>query len=306
MATLLVITKAEVSTAMINLLKLIRTSIVTINPQFNSYLIKLWRIGSPYVWFLRNLVTLQKEILFFSKENKILLHPKGHIARLMWTNSFEKHERDFIEQHTKPNMNVVNIGSNIGLYTLIASKLVGSKGEVHSFEPSSLNFSRLKDNIILNKVENVILNNIALSDFEGKLGLIADPDNKSLDSHYSTKKLTESHTSQPAIEHVECTTLDGYWRKHCETKRKNPIIDLMIIDVEGAELSVLNGSTEVIQSSPSLIILIECTENLEKLDLFLKKHGFSFYFWDKETQKLLKTKMQRGNICAFKLTSKGF
>lgn len=59
-------------------------------------------------------------------------------------------------------MNVVDAGANVGQYTLLASPIVGLRGSVHSFEPVPATFSRLRQNVDLNRLTNVSLNRAAL------------------------------------------------------------------------------------------------------------------------------------------------
>jgi FkbM family methyltransferase len=67
----------------------------------------------------------------------------------------------------KPGMIVLDIGSNIGFYSLRLAKLTGSKGEVHCFEPDRDNFKHLQNTV--QQMKHVHLNNAAVSDKDGEL-----------------------------------------------------------------------------------------------------------------------------------------
>jgi protein-L-isoaspartate O-methyltransferase len=54
---------------------------------------------------------------------------------------------------------VLDVGANIGMYTLSAAKIVGDSGKVYSFEPDPIVFSNLKKNVVMNNHKNVILTN---------------------------------------------------------------------------------------------------------------------------------------------------
>ena len=63
---------------------------------------------------------------------------------------------------------VIDVGANIGIWTVGAAKRTGSQGRVHAFEPLGSNFARLLSNVELNGVSNVVSRNLALSDRRGK------------------------------------------------------------------------------------------------------------------------------------------
>lgn len=79
-------------------------------------------------------------------------------------NKFEEVEIDFFSRLIKPGMIVVDAGANIGLYSIIAGKLVGENGQIFAFEPSSETFKRLLNNIHLNQVTNIYPYNLGLGD----------------------------------------------------------------------------------------------------------------------------------------------
>ncbi len=62
----------------------------------------------------------------------------------------------------RPGMTFFDVGANIGFFTLLASKIVGRNGTVHSFEPDRQNFARLTQNIRQNNLVNIRANRIGL------------------------------------------------------------------------------------------------------------------------------------------------
>ena len=73
-----------------------------------------------------------------------------------------------MKNKVKPAMNVIDIGANIGLFTLILAKLVGKSGHVYSFEPDPQLFQILNENVKLNQLENVSTFQLAVSNKIGK------------------------------------------------------------------------------------------------------------------------------------------
>jgi FkbM family methyltransferase len=221
----------------------------------------------------------------------------GQIAKNMWTGSFEAMERDFAVNGIKKGMRVLNIGANSGLYTIIASKMVGPSGEVHAFEPSSKTFELLQKNIELNDCRNVILNKLALSDFSGKLALNKDPSHPDMDGHFFVSQMPEtSSLSSGVIEEIPCATLDEYWRELCRGKIQS--VDFLVIDVEGAEFSVFNGAKRTIAASPNLVMIMECTTQLDEIRKLLSDFGFKYYLWDVDSRSLIQSELGRGGFIA--------
>src|ERR1039458_3998490 len=90
------------------------------------------------------------------------------LHRLAWMG---RHDRVFLEQRIRPGMRVVDIGANIGLYTLLLSRLVGKCGTVTAIEPDPCNFELLKTNCAFNSVTNVVLHHAAAGASHGSMRL---------------------------------------------------------------------------------------------------------------------------------------
>ena len=93
---------------------------------------------------------------------------ESKMCKLIYFDDFEKAEQRFINKFLRPGDIFVDVGANIGLFTLIAAKLVGKRGHVYAFEPSSRIHQRLIDNIKLNNLTNVSCYQLALSDRDGE------------------------------------------------------------------------------------------------------------------------------------------
>jgi len=167
----------------------------------------------------------------------------------------------------KEGATVVDLGANIGYFTLLAAKLVGKRGTVYSFEPEPRNYNYLLRNLELNGYGNVIANNKAASDKNGKIKLYICP----YDSGHHTIKQDEgikSYNPDFTIDdagfiEVEMVALDDYFK---ETKRP---IDVIKMDVEGAEMLALSGMDRLIKESGNLTMFVEF------FPLLLRKMGSS-------------------------------
>ncbi|WP_213804551.1 FkbM family methyltransferase [Granulicella sp. dw_53] len=222
---------------------------------------------------------------------------KGQIAKCVWQGPFEERERELVTREIQPGMRVLNIGANTGLYTIIASRLVGLDGIVHAFEPSSRNFALLEENVKLNGCRNVVANNIALADFQGQLSLNGDSLHPEFDGHFYVRPLTETPTPA-AIEVVSCTTLDKYWSDACGGEITP--VDFIIIDVEGAELSVFLGAQQTVVASTNLTMIMECSSDLPEITLFLKEFGFLCFRFDSDGSQLIPSEVKQGTVIALR------
>src|SRR5271165_1056510 len=87
---------------------------------------------------------------------EVLLYPEGEIAEFLTVQRFfEQAEMALTAAYLKPGMAVIDVGANIGVYSLLAGKLAGDTGAVWAFEPSLQTFQRLTRNLDLNGVGNV-------------------------------------------------------------------------------------------------------------------------------------------------------
>src|SRR5579871_3144648 len=82
---------------------------------------------------------------------QLRVYPDSELCRLIYLGGYESIERDFVSRYLRPGDVFVDVGANVGLYTVLASKMVGDTGSVHSFEPCSKTFRRLEENVRLNR-----------------------------------------------------------------------------------------------------------------------------------------------------------
>ena len=165
----------------------------------------------------------------------------------------------WMKRYFKPNKGdvVIDVGAHVGKYSLPAAKLVGENGKVIAIEAHPENFKALQTNILLNDLKNIIALNIAAFNQDNKKLLLSG----SRDSEFSLK----SNLKENSFE-VETRTIDSLLREICVKK-----VDWVKIDVEGAEVEVLEGMREVIENNPNLRILIEVHgKNKYKVDRLLR------------------------------------
>lgn len=186
---------------------------------------------------------------FLNKEIKINLYKDSVLSRLIY-DGFEEQESDFLIATLKEDDVFIDAGTNIGLFSLLASKLVGAKGQVVCFEPSPLTYKRLVENVLLNEIKNIDCRNIGLSDKQEELLFYT-----SLNGHDAWNSFAPSQDNKLEKEiTVPVSTLDIELQNIDKAR-----IKLVKIDVEGWEKFVLHGGKDFFLNYQP-IVMVEFTE----------------------------------------------
>lgn len=141
------------------------------------------------------------------------------------------------QQRLRPADTVLDVGAHVGYYTLLSSAIVGADGLVWAFEPSARNTAFLRDHIRISRCDNVRVTQAAVSDAAGHSRF-----------SFGTGSGTGHLTDAGPVE-VRTVRLDNF----CAEQQIWP--DAIKVDVEGAELSVLQGGQETIACAQPLILL---------------------------------------------------
>lgn len=165
-------------------------------------------------------------------DNKILYLDKFDSLDLSLNGDYEKTSKDFIKNHIKKSDIVIDIGANIGYYTLFFSSLAA---KVYAFEPDPTNFSILQKNVAANNLTNVILEQKAVSNKNGTTYLKLNTLNTG--GHH----ITENKNGTIPINTV---ILDDYI-DHA---------DFIKMDIEGAETLALMGMKKFLEKDIKLLI----------------------------------------------------
>jgi len=152
-------------------------------------------------------------------------------------------DRLFFEQHLRPDMHVIDIGANVGLYTILFSRLVGASGSVAAFEPDPDLFEALETNCRINGVTNVRLYNLAAGSRSGVMVLHRSVVNTG-DNRMSTKPPALTEPVNVRVATVDETVSDRR-------------IDFIKIDVQGWEGEVVQGMRRLLGSNPCVQVYFE-------------------------------------------------
>jgi FkbM family methyltransferase len=161
------------------------------------------------------------------------------------------------------------VGCNKGDFSLLASKLVGPEGSILAFEPHPENCRWIQKSIMKNQYRNIDLHQLALSDSNGSATL-------------HVAQLSGHHTLIPGklkrengLMNVQTSTLDSL----LEEIGYNRTIDVIKIDVEGAEMQVLRGARETLLSNRGIVLLLDLHPKLgvdvAEVCRFLQDLGFA-------------------------------
>jgi FkbM family methyltransferase len=149
------------------------------------------------------------------------------------------------------------LGSNVGFYTLLAAELVGSSGHVYAFEPVQRNIEFLRRHIALNKLTNVTVIETAICESTGR---------RRFQFH---KSAAMGHLSDAGQTEVSTVTLDDFVFRCGATPNS------IKIDVEGAELSVLQGAREMLsQHRPALLLATHSPALRDQCLDLIADHGY--------------------------------
>jgi FkbM family methyltransferase len=171
---------------------------------------------------------------------------------VMFAGAYERESTEFIENLIQPGWYCMDVGANVGYYTLLMAKRAGRSGRIYAFEPVPEFRDRLNRHIELNRAENVVVAPVALSNSEGEGTIYV--------SSMTAKMRTPSPWDEPHAKVVlHRTTLDRYCEDNGVTR-----IDFMKIDIDGHEGAFLDGARRTLSRFlPTLLIEISPRDNAD-------------------------------------------
>jgi FkbM family methyltransferase len=140
----------------------------------------------------------------------------------------------------------VDLGANVGYYTILAARKVGAAGRVYAFEPDPENYRGLRTVVRAFGYGHVVLEDCAVSDRAGHARLYLSETNS------GDHRIFDPGDGRRSVD-VSTTSLDGYFA----ARGSIPRIDVVKMDIQGAEVAALRGMRQVIAANPLLILLTE-------------------------------------------------
>ena len=188
---------------------------------------------------------IKVKIKTFWGGNMIAIFPDGISSYIAMNEFFEEGLTRMLIEYLKEGMTFIDIGAHIGYFSLLASDIVGSQGQVHSFEPTSSIFSVLKENAQSRK--NIVVNNTAVFSRTMELEFKNFGLRYSAFNSFATPKLNKIAKYENIK--VNAITLDEYVEKNKITP------NFVKIDAENAEFDILKGMEKTINRYMPIISL---------------------------------------------------
>jgi FkbM family methyltransferase len=190
---------------------------------------------------------------------------------------YDYDEMKFVRRYLRPSDGFLDIGANIGVYTLLAASIVGAEGFVDAFEPGIIAAERLRENVALNALDNVRVHEVAVAEVCGTIRFLQDRD-------AINRIAMESEGTSQATD-VACIALDEFADRTYAMGK---------IDVEGTELLAFRGGTAMFRATNPPVWLLEMKDYLltrfgfspSDLEEWLNQHGYELAFYDADRETL--------------------
>jgi FkbM family methyltransferase len=233
---------------------------------------------------LRNAMFMNRPLTVSFNGISVLLAPQGGTAGDIWAGvRCERHEVSLVLTALKPEMIFFDVGANAGLFAISAAKKIGGNG-VFAFEPCSSTCELLKRNLQLNRLADVNVEQIALGDSVGEGVLQINARGK--DGLNTLGQATHPSSKVVGREGVRITTVDVFMKNH-----NIPRVDVMKVDIEGAEMMMFLGARNLLERADAPLILYEGFGSLTRgfgyhpveILWFLECCGYTLLLLDSET-----------------------
>ena len=179
-----------------------------------------------------------------------------------WLGNYELPVQEALHRLLRRDDVFYDVGANAGFFTLLASRFVGPRGRVYAFEPVPDSIGSIRDQIRVNSLANVTVVEKAVDRVAGSAAFSYDPAVNAV-----------AHLGGPASGErqlvVETTTLDDF-------AAAAGFPHALKLDVEGAEVSVLEGAARVLESRPRWLIELHGLEQGRGVVDILRKHDYTF------------------------------
>lgn len=244
--------------------------------------LKLYNFLYKSFWPYKNIEEVQG--------SKMYVNPKGasvslRVALENYANNkiHEKTTTELFKKTIKEGDIIADLGANVGYFTLLAAKLTGEKGRVFSFEPEPHNYNYLKKNIEINNYNHASAFQKAVSDRNGRTKLYIcdyDPGHHTINSYSGIDAYSRGRKTEEKKIDIDTITLDSF------LEGKTNKVDVIKMDVEGAEMLALSGMDKILKSNKNIKMFIEffplLIENMgsspkEFIHRLLKNYNFSIF-----------------------------
>lgn len=234
---------------------LYKAFVLVVKPFIGTGISRFLPVGTIFRYVAGTVIPAEKRLISIN-DYKMFVHTEkykgidGIAQELLFTGTHEPYTTVLFKQLVRRGMTVIDLGAQIGYFTLLAASLVGEKGRVFAFEPEPRNYALLVKNIEVNAFKNVIPLQKAVSYKTGKVNLFLSKADSSGHSLFKAKVARRMETLAESIM-VDVVSLDEFFNDNgCP-------IDVIKMDVEGAEMTVLLGMAKILEGNDNPKIFTE-------------------------------------------------
>lgn len=217
------------------------------------------------IWPYQNIMDIQGSKMFINLDERNPGLRQTFQAYAM-NGIHEKETTSLFKKIVRPGDIFLDLGANIGYFSLLASRLVGSQGKIFSFEPEPNNFYYLKKNIEINRYDNIYPFDKAVSNINEKIPLFIcdyDSGHHTIKQYGGVKVYSHGRRTEERIINVDAVRLDDFLRNKVEK------VDIVKMDIEGAEALAIEGMKNILRGNKDIKIIMEF------FPLFIEKMGNS-------------------------------
>jgi FkbM family methyltransferase len=194
---------------------------------------------------------------------------------------YERLQAKLIKDALRPSMTVLDIGANVGYYTLMIARGLQDSGQVYAFEPEPFNFRLLAANVKTNGYTNVTLVRKAVCEVDGEVNVFKDADR-----HGAHSLWLNNITQLSSVERVSAITLDSF----SESVER---VDLIKMDIQGAEGGAIRGGERLLSEQHPILffeispcLLRHAGDDLQSIVDLLQSWGYELSVINEKRQTL--------------------
>ncbi len=189
------------------------------------------------------------ERVFSCYGSQVAVDLSDHIQRLMYLGAYEQAETRLARSYLRTGMTFVDVGANVGYFSILSASLVGTSGRVIACEPGPYALERLRQTVAGNNLSQITVVGAGLSDFDGTVKLF-EPKGHGNYTPTMVPNIGGEPVSVPVRRFDKLAAELGL-----------PRVDLMKIDVEGHEPRVFAGASELLHTGFVRAVLCEFNDH---------------------------------------------
>jgi FkbM family methyltransferase len=214
---------------------------------------------------------------------------------------WEPEVTNYLIKNIKPHETIIEVGANIGYYTVLMAKLVSPSGRIYSYEANGEAYDLANLSLNINGLSEIVkLKNMGILDKTGNAILSHEQSNihSFLMTNIGATHIVPTKDNCGLKKNIRTVSLD-------EDLSGLKNVDWLKMDIEGSELLALRGAKRIISSSPNLKIVMEWSPRMlmnfgSVSDLIDLLHGYGFKFYEIEENGILGEEIPKPRLLEFR------